>query len=383
MIQEARRSSPQSARSVTMAGRATAVTMSSRPARKTAAALTARRMAASRRLTSRSVRSPPRGPPTGWPATVAVVSRPGGLATVASSTNASSAVGSAIAPGAATSAIGRPSRSRLTGTSIFLPVSVRGIAGTVRISSGTWRGDRSRRIAAVDPASQAVVERRAWLEGDEQRHPVAAVRPFETDDEAVGNLGDRLDDPVELARPEADAAAVERRVRAALDDRAASLGDPDPVTVAPDPRERLEVALPVAVAIRIVPEHHRHRRQRGGQDELAGLADDRPARLVERLDPRTQRAALELAGVDRQERTATDEGRDDVRPAADGRQPDVGLDVVVDPPEAVDGQRGAGRADAPQVGEVVPFGRSEAGLGAGRDIRRADAEEACPSPFGE
>ena len=39
--------------------------------------------------------------------------------------------------------------SRLIGTSSFLPVIVRGMAGTCTISSGTWRGEAAVRIAST------------------------------------------------------------------------------------------------------------------------------------------------------------------------------------------------------------------------------------------
>jgi hypothetical protein len=50
--------------------------------------------------------------------------------------------------------------SRLIGTSSFLPVIVRGIAGTCTISSGTWRGEAAVRIAsatALRAASSRIV----------------------------------------------------------------------------------------------------------------------------------------------------------------------------------------------------------------------------------
>ena len=110
----------------------------------------------------------------------------------------------------------------MTGTSIFLPVSVRGMAGTSTISSGTWRGESAVRIARADPRPERVVERRRPVgSDDEQGHPVRAVRQLQADDQAVEHLGDALDHAVELARADPDAAAVERRVGAALDDRAA------------------------------------------------------------------------------------------------------------------------------------------------------------------
>ena len=103
---------------------------------------------------------------------------------------------------------GGPERSRLTGTSIFLPVSVRGTAGTATISSGTWRCESAVRIAPLIRARVASSSSTPVGEDDEQRHPVAAVRQLEPDDEAVDDLGQALDDAVQLARPEPDAARL-------------------------------------------------------------------------------------------------------------------------------------------------------------------------------
>ena len=150
---------------------------------------------------------------------------------------------------------------------------------------------------------------------------------------------------VDLGRAHADAAAVDRRVRAAVDDRGAALGDLDPVAVAPDAGVHVEVALAVALAVGVVPEADRHRRHRLGDHELADLADQRLAVRVPGLDRRAERARLQLALVDRQQRAAADERGADVGAAAGGEQPRVLADVLVDPAEALGRQRRAGRAD--------------------------------------
>ena len=59
--------------------------------------------------------------------------------------NVSRAVGSSSESLLATASTGSPRRMRLTGVSSFFPVSVRGIEGTARIMSGTWRGDSCER----------------------------------------------------------------------------------------------------------------------------------------------------------------------------------------------------------------------------------------------
>ena len=178
-----------------------------------------------------------------------------------------------------------PVRIRFTGTSSFFPVSVRGIAGTATTVSGACRGESAVRSAPLMRASSAVVELEARAEHDEQEQLVLLL---EVDDEAVEHLVELLDDRVDLARPEPDAAAVERRVRAAGDHRAPALGEQDPVAEAPDARVVVEVRLAVARAVGVVPEGDGHRRHRLLDHELAELADDgrcRPDRTRPRRRP--------------------------------------------------------------------------------------------------
>ena len=80
-----------------------------------------------------------------------------------------------------------------------------------------------------------------------------------------------------------------------------------PVAVAPDPVEHVEVALAVARPVRVAPEEERHRGHRLGDDQLPHLVDQLVAVLVVGGDRRAERAALDLARVDRQQRTAGDE----------------------------------------------------------------------------
>ena len=138
----------------------------------------------------------------------------------------------------ATASTGSPRRMRLTGASSFLPVSVRGIAGTARIMSGTWRGEScERRLRLMLPRSSSSSATPSASTTKSSELARASLVVLEVDDEAVRDLRQLLDDAVELARAEADAAAVERRVRAARDDAAAALREHDPVALAPDARE--------------------------------------------------------------------------------------------------------------------------------------------------
>jgi hypothetical protein len=85
-----------------------------------------------------------------------------------------------------------------------------------------------------DPGTQVLVDLDAGRRHDEQRHGVPAVRELDADDEAVGDLRQRLDDAVDLGRTQPDTPTVQRGVGAAGDDDAPPLGDRDPVTLAPD-----------------------------------------------------------------------------------------------------------------------------------------------------
>ena len=269
-------------------------------------------------------------------------------------------------------------RIRLTGSSSTLPDSVRGTSRTATTSFGTCRGEQSSRIARADPPHQLVVELGALAQHHEQRHVALAAVERHVDDQRVDDLLDREHGAVDLGRAHAHAAAVDRRVRAAADDGRAALGDLDPVAVAPDARVHVEVGLAVALAVRVVPQVERHRGHRLGDDQLADLADQRPALGVPRLDRGAQRARLQLALVHRQQRAAADEGRAEVGAAAGGEQPGVRADVVVDPAEAVGRQRRAGRADRAQRRQVAPRGGLDAGLHAGADVGRAGAEGGDP-----
>src|SRR4029450_9486104 len=100
-----------------------------------------------------------------------------------------------------------------------------------------------------DAAAQLVVQPGPRAQHHEQQQPPLAAGIAGVDDQAVGDLVQALDDPVELGRAHPDPAPVEGRVRAAADDAGATLADLDPVAVAPDPRPGREVAVAVAVAV--------------------------------------------------------------------------------------------------------------------------------------
>ena len=153
--------------------------------------------------------------------------------------------------------------------------------------------------------------------------------------------------------------------------------------MAPDARVVVEVGLAQARAVLVAPEAQRHRRHRLGQHQLADLLDHRAALLVERVQVGAERPRLQLAEVHRQHRAAADERRADVGPAGGREQPRVAPDVLVDPLEALRGQRRAGRADGAQRGQVAARGRLDPRLHARRDVARARAEARHPRLLGE
>src|SRR5258706_772137 len=82
---------------------------------------------------------------------------PAGPCACANSTKNPNDSGLATTPAPTACSSGTPINSFFTGTSSFLPLSVRGIAGTATISSGTWRGDTTVAICARIAARNASV----------------------------------------------------------------------------------------------------------------------------------------------------------------------------------------------------------------------------------
>ena len=77
------------------------------------------------------------------------------------------------------------------------------------------------------------------------------------------------------------------------------LGQFHPVAMAPDVWKPLEIRGAILRAVRIVPESDRHRWERGLADELALVAANRMAVLVEHVDVEPESATLKLAAPDR------------------------------------------------------------------------------------
>ncbi len=255
-------------------------------------------------------------------------------------------------------------RIRFTGTSSTLPLSVRGTSAISNTRSGTWRGEHCSRIRLPISLVSCLVELSALAQDHEQRHPALGPRARDVDDQGVGDLVDRGDRAIDLRRAHADPRAVDGRVRAPVDDRRAARGDLDPVAVAPDARVGLEVRGAVARPVLVAPEEHRHRGHRLGDHQLADLVDERVAVLVPGLDRAAERAPLELAAIDGQDRNAADEGGADVGAAGGREQPGVRA------------ERGRRPTGSPRAPAASPSSRPSAGS-TGRGPRPARPRPSC------
>src|SRR6185503_4339856 len=152
--------------------------------------------------------------------------------------------------------------------------------------------------ARLDAIGELVVERSALLQLHEQDDADVthfAGRPVLADDDAFDDLGHLLDLAIDLGRPDAHAARIERCIGAAVDDEAVVRGDLDPIAMTPDAGKPLEVRRAVLAAVGIVPETDRHGGKRALAHELALLLADGTAVLVEHVDVEPETAALQLA----------------------------------------------------------------------------------------
>src|SRR5262249_15789165 len=136
---------------------------------------------------------------------------------------------------------------------------------------------------------------------------------------------------IDFRRADADAMAIQSRIRAAEHEAAATIVHPEEIPMAPDARVFAEVGIQIALVVRVVPKTHRHRGHGLGYGELADLVDDLLAALVKGIDRAPQRTHLDLSGVHRQGRRAYHEPRTNIGATAAGGHPHVLLDVLVDP----------------------------------------------------
>ena len=162
---------------------------------------------------------------------------------------------------------------RRTGTSIFLPVRVYGMA--LHLEDPVGHVPRRVLVAdlGTDPRLDVLVERLVALELDEQRHEELPARQVEIHDQRVLDLGHAQQRAIDLGGADAHAMAVQRGVRAAQHEAAAARIHAEEIAVPPHAGPLVEVRLAVAAAVLVAPEADGHRRQRFGEHQFADLVD--------------------------------------------------------------------------------------------------------------
>ena len=147
-----------------------------------------------------------------------------------------------------------------------------------------------------------------------------------------------------------------------------------PVAVAPDAGEDLEVGGAVLGARGVVPERHRHRRERRGAHQLPGFSHHALALGVPHLHRHAEPAALQLAPIHGKQRVAQREAGDDVGAARDARNHHPRLHVARHVVERVRRKGTPGAQDGPHRREVVRAHRRQPRLLGQRQELGAGAE---------
>ncbi len=163
----------------------------------------------------------------------------------------------------------------------------------------------------ADALAQRLVQLETRLELDEQHNPLVLL-PLLADDDALFYFLQLLDVAVNLAGADAHAPRVEGGVGAAVEQDATGRGQLDPVAVAPDVVEPLEIGGVVLVAAVVSPETDGLGRERLGADQLALFTLYRLARFVEYLYREAEAASLAFATVDGADGVADDKTGADV-----------------------------------------------------------------------
>src|SRR5690348_7884873 len=105
--------------------------------------------------------------------------------------------------------------------------------------------------------------------------------------------------------------------------------------MSPDAWVCLEVALLIAFVLRVVPEVDWHRGHWFSDDQFThGVLHWLPV-LVEGVDCAAETATLDFPRAHRQDWATRDESRADISATTDGCQPDVWLDMLIDPLESL------------------------------------------------
>src|SRR5690606_4935203 len=167
--------------------------------------------------------------------------------------------------------------------------------------------------------------------GDHEQDDFDVTVDLAANHEAVFDLADGFHLAVDFGGADSYAAGVEGGVGAAVDDGAAVFGELDEVAVGPDPGEGVEVGVLVALAVRVIPETHRHGGHRLATDQFAAAVADRLAVVAVGNGVHTEEAALDFAPAYRPQRGGANEAAADVGTAGDGAKQDVRGAVGVDP----------------------------------------------------
>src|SRR5580693_10549936 len=136
---------------------------------------------------------------------------------------------------------------------------------------------------------------------------------------------------IDVGAAQTYSAAVEGGVGTPVDDELPVGGFGDPVAVGPHPGKAFEVGARVSRAVWVVPQRHRHRRERPGDHHFTDFADHAGTGIIPGLHRYTELGALQSTQVDWFERIGTDEGTADFGATGVRSEVDVGFDVLVHP----------------------------------------------------
>ena len=225
----------------------------------------------------------------------------------------------------------------------------------------------------ADLLLQRIVERECRFDADEQDDPYVTL-PILPDGQCLDDLFEAFDGCVDFGCADAYTTGVQHSVGSPVDDDAVVLCDGGVVAVMPDAGKAFEVGGAILGAVRVVPEADRHRRKWLRAHQLAAVAADGLAGVVEDVYGHTQGAALNLAAVHGADRATAGKARHDVSAAGDGGQQHIGLDGLVYEVESVRQQRRSGGQHGSQLAEIDAVDRNERAFLQGGQIFGTRAE---------
>jgi hypothetical protein len=104
--------------------------------------------------------------------------------------------------------------------------------------------------------------------------------------------------------------------------------------MAPDIVKAFEIGRVILLAVRVVPEAHRHGREWPGAHQFTLFATYRPTHIIKHIDRHAEAAALDFAAIHRQHRITEHEAGHDIRTARNRSQQNVRLDLAIYPVKA-------------------------------------------------